>query len=283
VYIIMYYMHIYPSQGETIKFPHRYVSRKQSRWKRIHRYFVSQITFRISAWCTYTLDMLSTALAQQRKIRPNRRCNTHRSNGVGPFHLRGVRIHSRQLLLCGLLSHVSKGIVIPNNDQRDTVACSNESKGGNCHYSSFDTDSKPIKIDNCSTRTMSGCRNDFITDTLIQVQNKSVRGYAGTCTPITHQGTIHWRVADDNGTTRDIIIPNSYYVPTSTTRLLSPQHLAQQMKDNYPMKRGTWCATYEDSICLQWNQRTHSITVPLDPNSSNVGTIWTVPGYSRYH
>jgi hypothetical protein len=44
-----------------------------------------------------------------------------------------------------------------------------------------------------------------------------------------------------------------------------------------------WCATYDDSICLQWNQRLHSITVPLDPKSSNVGTIWTVTGYSKHH
>jgi hypothetical protein len=50
--------------------------------------------------------------------------------------------------------------------------------------------------------------------------------------------------------------------------------MAQQMSDNY--------ATYDDSICLLWTQRSHSITVPLDQRSSGVGTIWTIPVYSRH-
>jgi hypothetical protein len=31
----------------------------------------------------------------------------------------------------------------------------------------FDTDSKPIKIDNCCTRTMSHSRSDFVSGTLV--------------------------------------------------------------------------------------------------------------------
>ena len=37
--------------------------------------------------------------------------------------------------------------------------------------------------------------------------------------------------------------------------LPSPQHWAQQTADNFPMKRGTWCATYGDAYVMQWNQR----------------------------
>jgi Reverse transcriptase (RNA-dependent DNA polymerase)/GAG-pre-integrase domain len=110
----------------------------------------------------------------------------------------------------------------------------------------------------------------------------SVTGYSGAKTPIIHKGTIRWHVLDDDGATHTIVIPNSFYVPTSTTRLLSPQHFAQQANDHRPMRRGTWCATYDDCIRLQWNQRKCSVTARLDPESSNVATIWTVPGYKKY-
>jgi hypothetical protein len=46
---------------------------------------------------------------------------------------------------------------------------------------------------------------------------------------------------------------------------------------------GTWCATYEDSICIQWNQRKYSKTVQLEPKSSNIGTIWSISGYRKHH
>jgi hypothetical protein len=146
----------------------------------------------------------------------------------------------------------------------------------------FDTDSRPIKIDNCFSRSMSFSRADFISGTLQPVSNASVIGYSGSRTKITHKGTIRWYISDDAGKTQAIVIPNSFYVPTSKTRLLSPQHFAQQAKDHFPIHRGTWCATYDDCICLQWRQRTCSITAKLDPESSNVATIWTSPGYKKH-
>jgi len=49
------------------------------------------------------------------------------------------------------------------------------------------------------------------------------------------------------------------------------------------VKRGTWSGTYDDCIELWWGQRQYKRTVPLDPNETNVGTINTAPGYTRYH
>ena len=54
------------------------------------------------------------------------------------------------------------------------------------------------------------------------------------------------------------------------------------MKDDKPSPRGTWCATYSDAIVLQWNQRKHTRTIPLNSHGSNVGTITTAPGYNRF-
>ena len=146
----------------------------------------------------------------------------------------------------------------------------------------FDTDSVPIRIDNCASRTMSFCKDDFISDTLRQVSNKAVKGFGNTLTPITHEGTLRWYIPTDQNTISSIDIPNSYYVPGGTSRLLSPQHWAQQSKDHYPHQRGTWCATYDTEVVLYWKQRSLSKTIKLDPSSTNVATIWTAPGYQRY-
>jgi hypothetical protein len=147
---------------------------------------------------------------------------------------------------------------------------------------SFDTDSFEMKIDNCCTRSMSHCIRDFLVGSMKPVRNSTVKGYGGSNTSITHQGIISWTIQDDNGSAQTLLIPNLFYVPLSTIRLLSPQHMAQQMNDHFPTRRGTWCATYDDAISLQWDQRRHTKTVKLDPKSSNVGTIWSVPGYQAH-
>jgi hypothetical protein len=67
-----------------------------------------------------------------------------------------------------------------------------------------------------------------------------VIGFANTKTPITHQGTIVWRVTDDMGTAHNINISNSYYVPGCNVRLLSPQHWSQEGNDSTRNKDGTW-------------------------------------------
>lgn len=157
------------------------------------------------------------------------------------------------------------------------------SSQGNTEKTVFDTDSFPIKIDNCCTRTMTPHRRDFVKGSITPVHNKFVSGYGGSLTKITHKGTVAWKVLDDQGTLREIKIPNSFLVPTSNTRLLSPQHMAQELNDNVPTPRGTWCATYGDAISLHWNQRKITKTVNLDSKSSNVGTIWSAPGYKKYH
>jgi hypothetical protein len=129
---------------------------------------------------------------------------------------------------------------------------------------------------------MSYCKRDFVVGSMKPVQSLVVKGYGGSSTNITHQGTIRWTIQDDNGLSQTLIIPNSFYVPSSTIRLLSPQHMAQQMNDHFPQRRGTWCATYDDAISLHWNQIKHTKTVKLDPESSNVGTIWSLPGYRSH-
>ncbi|KAI2501071.1 hypothetical protein MHU86_13425 [Fragilaria crotonensis] len=122
---------------------------------------------------------------------------------------------------------------------------------------SFDTDSKAIRIDNCASYCISNDKKDFITP--LKRVNKKLKGLGGTLTEI-YSGTIKWSIEDDTGVPHDIVIPHGLYVKDSPSKLLSPQHWAQTAQDFKPLPRGTWCATYHDSIQLHWAQRQHTKT-----------------------
>jgi hypothetical protein len=128
----------------------------------------------------------------------------------------------------------------------------------------FDTDSIPVKVDNCCTKTMSGFESDFIKGTMKVLVGVNVYGFADSKSQITHTGTIRWRTTDDERIEHDICVPNSYYVPGRNARLLSPQHWAQEVNDNYPSIDGTWCANFHDRVVLAWHQRTYKKTILLD-------------------
>jgi hypothetical protein len=87
----------------------------------------------------------------------------------------------------------------------------------------FDTDSFPIKVDNCASRTMSLFTQDFFAGTHKETRNHSVLGHAGQRTMITHEGTIQWKFENAKGQARDFTITNSYLVPNSAVQLLLPQ------------------------------------------------------------
>jgi len=112
--------------------------------------------------------------------------------------------------------------------------------------------------------------------------NRSILGLFGR-TNNNMEGTVEWKIEDDDGRTHTIRIPGSLYVPDATSRLLSPQHWSQVAKDRTPNPRGTWSGTYHDCIEMWWDQCRYKRTVPLDPNETNTGTITTAPGFQQYH
>jgi hypothetical protein len=162
----------------------------------------------------------------------------------------------------------STGGVPPDLNQLDSyaIAMNNSVR--------FDSDSSPIKIDNCCTQTISGYEKDFIPTTLCKVNNLHVNGFGNSKTAITHQGNICWTVIDDVGQHRQIIIPNTYYVPGCGVSLLSPQHWTQEGKDEFPVKDWTWCATFNDRVVLEWNQQRFAKTIKINSVYSNVAVIW---------
>ena len=96
----------------------------------------------------------------------------------------------------------------------------------------FDTDTFPIRIDNCVTATISHRIEDFVGP--LKPIHRKVKGIGGSIGNV-QCGTIRWRIDDDNGRIHTLLLPNSYYVPESPSRLLSPQHWAQQVKDYKPL------------------------------------------------
>jgi hypothetical protein len=137
----------------------------------------------------------------------------------------------------------------------------------------WDTDSIPIRVDNFCTRSISFDVADFDPHTLQDAPDHLVvSGFVSKSnTPITKIGTIVWEIVDDARNPQLITIPNSYLVPGGSSRLLSPQHWAQEAKDHFPEPtHGTTCMTTGDTIVLQWNQAKYRKTINLDPHGNNV-------------
>ena len=103
--------------------------------------------------------------------------------------------------------------------------------------------------------------------------SKGIKGHAKA----THQGTIKWHLEDDNGLVHVMVITGAYLIPEACTRILSPQHLAQQAEDHYPKEEGTGALTTSKNIILFWSQRRYSKLVPLNPKT-NVGMTTTASG-----
>ena len=92
---------------------------------------------------------------------------------------------------------------------------------------------------------------------------------------------VKWYIEDDHGLVHVMVINGAYLIPEATTRILSPQHLAQQANDHYPMGEGTGALTTSKSITLFWAQRCFTKTVPLD-SKTKVGLTTTAPGAKSF-
>jgi hypothetical protein len=108
-----------------------------------------------------------------------------------------------------------------------------------------------------------------------------IKGFGNSETIIKYIGTILWNIIDDDGVKRTITIPNSYYVPTSGVRLLSPQHWSQE--SNEVNNKGIICITYGDKIIIKWNNQQYKKTIPLIRSPCNTGIMWSQPTYNKYN
>ena len=80
------------------------------------------------------------------------------------------------------------------------------------HAYAFDSDSFPISVDNCSSRTLTNSRKDFKPGTITPC-NISVTGISGTVR-CKLQGTVTWKIEDDQGRAHDFEVENTPLCPS---------------------------------------------------------------------
>ena len=102
---------------------------------------------------------------------------------------------------------------------------------------------------------------------------KGLKGHAQA----THWGTLKWYIEDDHGLVHVMVITGAYLIPETTTRILSPQHLAQQANDHYTTVEDSGALTTSKNITLFWAQWHFTKTVTLD-SKSTVGLTTTASG-----
>jgi Reverse transcriptase (RNA-dependent DNA polymerase)/GAG-pre-integrase domain len=149
---------------------------------------------------------------------------------------------------------------------------------GQAKSTRFDSDSVLLHVDNCASRCITNSISDFVKAP--QKVIGRVKGMGGDKVAVEAVGTIRWTFDDDDGVPHAFLIPGSLYIPSSPARLFSPQHWAQERKDNAPVKNGTWQATFADHVMLVWGQQKYRRRIPLD--KSNVATFSTTAGCKMF-
>jgi hypothetical protein len=97
------------------------------------------------------------------------------------------------------------------------------------HRVSFDTDSRQIHVDNCATRSITNVESDCVGP--MKPITRKVKGIGGVQVTNMFEVTIEWTIEDDHGKRHKIRLPKSFLIPSSPTRLLSPQHWSQTSRD----------------------------------------------------
>ena len=142
----------------------------------------------------------------------------------------------------------------------------------------FDSVAQTLELDDGASACITNDINDFIQPP--QRVDKMVKGVTGHA-QATHWGTLKWYIEDDNGLVHVMVVTGAYLIPETTTRILSPQHLAQQANDHYPTAEGTGALTTSKNITLFWAQRRFTKTVPVD-SKTNVGLTTTASGAQSF-
>ena len=148
----------------------------------------------------------------------------------------------------------------------------------NLWRNSFDSDSHPLMFDDGASASITNDLQDFVMKPA--PITRKVKGIAGSAKSTYHE-TVKWKIEDDNNIVHTFTIPNTYYIANAPTRILSPQHFAQQMQDHKPHVEGTGCTTTSTTIVLFWNQRKFTKTVKLD-SKLNIAMTNTALGIKQY-
>ncbi len=115
----------------------------------------------------------------------------------------------------------------------------------------FNTDSFVIGVDTFASITLGNHPDQF--ENLKTHDNTEVEGIKGGL-GIKGTRTFKFHIKDNEGGVHLIKILNSKYVPDLKVCLLLPHHWAQEVKDHYPVPKGTKIDTNNEALTLIWNQ-----------------------------
>ena len=191
----------------------------------------------------------------------NNTSNTTTNSSSNPTH--GNHGTNRQLRLATAMEAITADCV-------EVIAASSLDLSGPNQSNMFDSDSALIGIDNRCTACISPDLSDFIEPP--EPVDTTLIGFGGAPTTGLRKGTVKWTWTDDTGNQHDHIIPDSYYVPQATVRLLSPQHWISTLPGP-----GS-CQTYANHTTLHWGNYTK--TTYMD--SKGVFTFTLAPGFQQF-
>jgi len=107
-------------------------------------------------------------------------------------------------------------------------------------------------------------REEYFED-LVKVKTASKVGGISSGLEIKGSGTFRFDIEDDDGKIHTIKIPNSLFLPDLRLCLLSPQHWAQEARDEWPKPRGTRMENDTNGCTIIWGQGKHRKTIPFNP------------------
>lgn len=110
-------------------------------------------------------------------------------------------------------------------------------------------------------------REEYFEDLVKETDGGEVGGISDGL-QIKGKGTFCFDLEDDEGKIHKIKIPNSLFLPKLRLCLLSPQHWAQEARDEKPRPRGTRMENDAKNCILIWGQGKFKRTVPFDPTSN---------------
>jgi len=129
----------------------------------------------------------------------------------------------------------------------------------------WEKESYPIAIDSYCSVIIAKYKQDFFGP--LQKYNMTIQGFNGS-SKIKQKGTCKFKIEDDDGTTHEILIPNTLLAPEAPYHLLLPQHWGQQRKDPESIS----CMIKHNKMTLQWEGGKFQKQIKLDLNN-NCGLI----------
>jgi hypothetical protein len=205
------------------------------------------------------LETAKTEIEEHRRWRRSMR--HHQPSWKPPWtKTRRIKTGHRLVAVAALLAHQAHN----NTDSAPRIGA-------------MDVDSRPLGIDNRASAFISTDIDDFdgpLTDT-----NQSIKAFGGNRSPKIKIGTAKFRFEDDSGRLHTFKLPASYFVPGGgDERLFSPQHWAQCLRKSG--SKNVSCTTYHHAVTLKWDGFCRTVELDL---RSNVATLYTSPGYSKFH